>query len=126
MTPEQKLIKAICGKLPEEMTIEEKEAAIERAYERQANSVTDEEFKEMWGISIKESVDKSMLFAGWCDSVMRWKRDNATNRKYTISDSTPEFTLKQVCDMVQHFYHQGVEDGKNGVSEYDRLWKINR
>ena len=28
--------------------------------------------------------------------------------------------------MAQLFYRQGQEDGKNGVDEYDRLWKLNR
>lgn len=48
------------------------------------------------------------------------------DRKYHVAgDFTPVFSLSQVIDMAQLFYRQGMEDGKNGTSEYDRLWKVN-
>ena len=28
--------------------------------------------------------------------------------------------------MAQMFYRQGREDERNGVEEYDRLWKLNK
>lgn len=156
MTPKDNLMKAIFGKLPEEMTKEEmkqwisefckrkseKERSamlaeverlenmtdedIEREIEEAASSVTDEQFKEMWGCSIEESVNRSMLHAGWCEAVVNWQTEHMNDRKYhAAGDFTPVFSLSQVIDMGQMFYRQGLEDGKNGISEYDRLWKLN-
>lgn len=157
MTPKDNLMKAIFGKLPEDMTEEkimqcisefrkrksEKERSvmlseakrlenmtdedIEREIEEVAHSVTDEQFKEMWGCSIEESVNRTMLHAGWCEAVVNWQAEHMNDRKYhTGGDFTPAFSLSQVIDMAQLFYRQGFEDGKNGTSEYDRLWKLNR
>lgn len=124
MTPKEKLLKAIFGTT--EPTREQLEAAQEKLYEYQAKQVTDEDFQKMCGCSIQESVDRSMLFAGWCDTVVRWRQEHGNDRKYTVGDAEPEFTFRQVIDMIQTFYRQGQEDGRNGTSEYDRLWKINR
>lgn len=156
MTPEDNLMKAIFGKLPEEMTEEEvkqciseyrkrkseKERSamlaeaerlenmtdeeIEREIEEAASSVTDEQLKEMWGCSIKEFVNRTMVHAGWCEAVVNWQAEHMNDRKYhTGGDFTPVFSLSQVIDIAQLFYRQGMEDGKNGTSEYDRLWKLN-
>ncbi len=157
MTPKDNLMKAIFGKQPEEMTEEEMkqwiseyrkrkseqehsamlaeaeslenmtDEEIEREIEDAVNNVTDEQFKETWGCSIEESVNRTMLHAGWCEAVVNWQAEHMNDRKYhTGGDFTPVFSLSQVIDMAQLFYRQGFKDGKNGTSEYDRLWKLNR
>lgn len=127
LTPQDKLMKAIFGKLPEEMTDEEKARTEDRIYEEQANSVTDEEFEKLNGEKPDKFVGRMMLWAGWLESIMSWHREHGNDRKYHVmGDEKYIFTAKQVVDMVQMFYRQGVEDGKNGTTEYDRLWKINR
>ena len=124
LSPRENLIKAIFGTT--KPTQEQIEKAEEEMYERQAASVTDEEFKEIWGVSIEEHTNTMMLHAGWCDAVAKWNLDHGKERKYVVSDSKPQFTFGQVVDMVQLFYRQGQEDAKNDVQEYDRLWTLNR
>ena len=124
LTPKEKLLKAIFGTT--KPTQEQIEKAEEEMYERQAASVTDEEFKKIWGVSIEEHTNKMMLYAGWCDAVAKWNIDHGKDKKYVVSDSKPQFTFGQVVDMVQLFYRQGQEDAKNEVVEYDRLYKLNK
>lgn len=54
-SPEQKLMEAIFGK-----NMERKDEVMAKYYENQAENVTDEEFKTMWGISLDEHVKKMM------------------------------------------------------------------
>lgn len=126
LSPQDKLMIAVYGKLPEEMTPEEREQWREKIYEMQANSVTDEEFEKMNGCTVKESTDRAMRFAGWCDAVVNWQREHADERKYHVFEDKPVFTVKQVIDMAQMFYQQGRDDATANVDEYDRLWKLNR
>lgn len=145
MSPEDKLMCAIYGKSLNEVTeadverlrrkfpelmakIDAKQdARLETEIGEAVNSVTDDDFKKMWGCSIEESVHRSMLFAGWLEAVWHWKEQHADDRKYhVIGDKPKVFTVMQVVDMAQLFYRQGQEDGKHGVEEYDRLWKVNR
>lgn len=143
MYPEDKLMCAIYGKPLSEVTeadVErlrekfpelmakidaEQDAKLEAEIEEAVNSVTDEDFKKMWGCSIEESVHRSMLHAGWADAVAHWRQTHEHDRRYVISGSPKIFTFGQVCDMAQMFYRQGQEDVKNGVKEYDRLWTLN-
>ena len=147
MSPEDKLMCAIYGKPLSEVTeadVErlrrkfpelmakidaEQDARLEAEIEEAVNSVTDDDFKRMWGCSIEESVHRSMLFAGWLEAVWHWKEQHGGDRKYYVIGDKPkpkEFTVMQVVDMAQMFYRQGQEDGKHCVEEYDRLWKVNR
>ena len=147
MSPEDKLMCAIYGKPLSEVTDAdvdrlrkkypklmakidaEQEARLEAEIEEAVNSVTDEDFKKMWGCTIEESVNRSMLFAGWLQAVWHWKEQHAGDRQYHVIGDKPkpkEFTVMQAVDMAQLFYRQGQEDARNGVNEYDRLWKINR
>ena len=89
-------------------------------------SVTDEDFQKMWGCSIEESTHRTMLFAGWCEAVAKWNQEHGNDRQYHVLGFEPRFSGRQVCDMAQLFYRWGQEDGRNGVSEYDRLWKLNK
>ena len=120
MSPEDKLLKAIWG--DKYKTEAEVEAEIEEA----VSNVSDEDFKKQWGVSIEEHTNQMMLFAGWADSVSAWEREHGQERKYHVGDFESRFSFRQVVDMVQTFYRQGQEDGKNGVAEYDRLWTINK
>lgn len=107
----------------------EQEARLEAEIEEAVNSVTDEDFKKMCGFTIEESVNRSMLFAGWLQAVWHWKEQHENDRKYHVIGDKPkqnEFTVMQAVDMAQLFYRQGQEDARNGVNEYDRLWKLNR
>lgn len=147
MSPEDKLMCAIYGKPLSDVTdadvdrlrkkypklmakIDAKqEARLEAEIEDAVNSVTDEDFKKMWGCTIEESVNRSMLFAGWLQAVWHWKEQHACDRKYHVIGDKPkakEFTVMQAVDMAQIFYRQGQEDVRSGVTEYDRLWKLNR
>lgn len=58
----------------------------------------------MWGYSIEEHVNRSMLFAGWCDTVMRWEHWHDKERKYQLSDSLQRFATRQVIDLARFFY----------------------
>lgn len=104
----------------------EQEAKLEAEIEEAVNSVTDEDFKKMWGCSIEESFHRTMLFAGWCEAVGKWDQEHGNDRQYHVLGFEPRFSGRQVCDMAQIFYRWGQEDGKNGVNEYDRLWKLNK
>lgn len=144
MSPEDKLMCAIYGKPLSEVTEAdvdrlrkkfpdlmakidaEQEARLEAEIEEAVISVTDEDFKKMWGCTIEESAHRSMLHAGWLEAVWHWKEQHAGERKYHVSNDTPVFTVRQAVDMAQLFYRQGQEDALNGVKEYDRLWTLNR
>lgn len=120
MSPEDKMMKAIFKDKYKT------EAEIEAEIEEAVNSVSDEEFEKMWGCTPKEHTDKMMLWTGWCDFVINWQRKHGSERKYHVFDNENTFTTKQVVDIVQMAYRQGVEDSKNGTSEYDRLWIFNK
>ena len=121
MTPDDKLLKAIYGE--KYKTEAEMEAEIDEA----VNNVDDEEFKRIWGCTVEEHTHKMMLFAGFCDAVVQWERNHYNEKRYHADgDFTPHFSTRQVIDMAQMFYEQGQEDAKCGISEYDRLHKVNR
>lgn len=124
--PSDNLMRAIFGKLPEEMTSEEKEKWQDKLYEMQANSVTDEQFKEMCGRTHQEHTDQMMIWTGWCDTVARWNMEHGSERKYHSSSFEPMFSMRQVVDMMREVYEMGRQDAQNGVSEYDRLYKLNK
>lgn len=144
LSPEDRLMRAIYGKPLSEVTdadverlrkrfpklmakIEaEQNAKLEAEIEEAANSVTDEDFQKKCGCTIEESTHRTMLFAGWCEAITKWNMEHGNDRQYHVFEFEPRFSVRQVCDMAQLFYRQGREDGKNGVSEYDRLWKLNR
>lgn len=144
LSPEDRLMRAIYGKPLSEVTdadverlrkrfpklmakIEaEQNAKLEAEIEEAVNSVTDEDFQKKCGCTIEESTHRTMLFAGWCEAITKWNMEHGNDRQYHVSEFEPRFSVRQVCDMAQLFYRQGREDGKNGVSEYDRLWKLNR
>ena len=144
LSPEDRLMRAIYGKPLSEVTdadverlrkrfpklmakIEaEQNAKLEAEIEEAVNSVTDEDFQKMCGCTIEESTHRTMLFAGWCEAITKWNMEHGNDRQYHVFEFEPRFSVRQVCDMAQLFYRQGREDGKNGVSEYDRLWKLNR
>lgn len=124
LTPMQKLMKAIYGTTtPSEEQIEK---ARERLIERQAASVTDEDFKRMTGRSIEETTSRLMIHAGWCDAVARWRQEHEDDRRYHVTEHERVFTFQQAIDMARTFYLQGREDAASGTDEYDRLCKINR
>lgn len=123
LSPQDKLLKAVAkAQGLEYKTDTELEAEIEEA----VNSMTDEEYRRITGHDIHEDTHELMLFAGWLDMITFWRRTEGTKRKYTVSGSEPVFTSKQVCDLAQLAYRQGREDQAAGVSEYDRLWKLNK
>ena len=144
LSPEDRLMRAIYGKPLSEVTdadverlrkrfpklmakIEaEQNAKLEAEIEEAVNSVTDEDFQKKCGCTIEESTHRTMLFAGWCEAITKWNMEHGNDRQYHVFEFEPRFSVRQVCDMAQLFYRQGREDGKNGVSEYDRLWKLNR
>ena len=144
LSPEDRLMRAIYGKPLSEVTdadverlrkrfpklmakIEaEQNAKLEAEIEEAVNSVTDEDFQKKCGCTIEESTHRTMLFAGWCEAITKWNMEHGISRQYHVFEFEPRFSVRQVCDMAQLFYRQGREDGKNGVSEYDRLWKLNR
>ena len=144
LSPEDRLMRAIYGKPLSEVTdadverlrkrfpkltakIEaEQDAKLEAEIEEAVNSVTDEDFQKMCGCTIEESTHRTMLFAGWCEAITKWNMEHGNDRQYHVFEFEPRFSVRQVCDMAQLFYRQGREDGKNRVSEYDRLWKLNR
>ena len=107
------IIEGVIKKLTTVM-VEQLEAAQETLYE--------EQIKRSAGNNIQESVDRSMMFAGWCDAVGSWRQKHGQE----AADDKPEFTFRQAVSMAQEFYRQGQEDGHNGTSEHDRLWKLNR
>lgn len=51
---------------------------------------------------------------------------HGNERKYHVFEKRDIFSSKQVVVMAQMFYRQGREDERNGVEEYDRLWKLNK
>lgn len=121
-------IESLREKYPElmEKIDAEQEARLEAEIEEAVNSVTDEDFQKMWGCSIEESVNRSMLFVGWFEAVLKWDVENRQKKHYHIGGFEPRYSSRQVCDMAQFFYRQGREDQMNGIEEYDRLWKVNR
>lgn len=122
MTPQQKLMKAVFGKLPEEMTAEEREHWEDRIAEMQAESITDEEYEKICGESIDSSKDRMMLYVGWCKLISKWYMEHNNDRKYHVDEFKPTYSFRQVVDIAQMVYRQGLEDGKNGVTEYEHLW----
>ena len=126
MKPSDKLMKAIFGKLPEEMTAEERERWKDKILEIQASSFAVKEFEKVVGETPSAYVNDMMLFTGWCEALAKWRLENYYAKKYHVGDFQPMFSFKQVVDIAQHFYNQGHKDGEAGVSEYDRLWKLNK
>lgn len=124
LTPREKMLKAIFGTTTP--TREQITEAQEKLYEEQANSVTDEEIERTTGISMEEHMRKSILHAGWCEAVAKWRLEHEKDLKYLIYGFRPLFSFGQVVDMAMLFYRQGRLDSENGTSENDRLWKINR
>lgn len=124
LTPEQNLMMAVYGTL--KPSREQVEEVRDKLYEMQANSVTDEEFEKTWGVSIEEYTRRKMLWCGWLESITDWNMKHGNERKYHVFGKRDIFSSKQVVDMAQMFYRQGREDERNGVEEYDRLWKLNR
>ena len=97
-TLEDKLTYIMYGKLPEDMTDEDKA-------EQPANH------------------DKAMTRMGWANAVSAWHSRHKNDPKYLTSDKEALFSLAQASDMAQTFYLQGRQDEKDGITEYDRLWQ---
>lgn len=106
MTPEDRLVEAIFGKT---------QADIEREDLEKAESVTDEEFKQMWGVSIEEHTNKMMNFVGWCNQIARWQieKKKVGSKKYEFRD---------LVELAERFYTMGREDEKAGTDMRQRLW----
>lgn len=124
LSPEQNLMMAVYGTL--KPSREQFEKVRDKLYEMQANSVTDEEFKLTWGVSIEEHTKRMMLWCGWLEAITDWNMKHGNERKYHVFEKRDIFSSKQVVDMAQMFYRQGREDERNGVEEYDRLWKLKK
>lgn len=124
LSPEQNLMMAVYGTLTSSR--EQVENVRDKLYEMQANSVTDEEFKKTWGVSIEKHTKRMMLWCGWLEAITDWNMKHGNERKYHVFEKCDIFSCKQVVDMAQIFYRQGREDERNGVEEYDRLWKLNK
>lgn len=124
LSPEQNLMMAVYGTL--KPSREQVEKVRDELLEMQANSVTDEEFERIWGFSIDEHTRRMMLWCGWLEAITDWNMKHGNERKYHVFEKRDIFSSKQVVDMAQLFYRQGREDERNGVEEYDRLWKLNR
>lgn len=124
LSPEQNLIMAFYGTL--KPSREQVEKVRDKLYEMQANSVTDEEFEKTWGVSIEKHTRKTMLRCGWLVAITDWNLKHGNERKYHVFEKRDIFSSKQVVDMAQMFYRQGREDERNGVEEYDRLWKLSK
>lgn len=67
-----------------------------------------------------------MLWCGWLEAITDWNMKHGNECKYHVFEKHDIFSNKQVVDMAQMFYRQGREDERNGVEEYDRLWKLNK
>ena len=122
--PQTKLLEAVYGSWPP--TQEQIERVQEQLYEKQAESVSPEEFKKVWGVSIEEHSQKMMLWTGWLQSIQQWRDNNSQLPRYKLTGKPKIFSMWEVIDMVQYFYKQGVEDGQNGTTEYKRLHHINK
>ena len=124
LTPKEKMLKAIFGTTSP--TREQIAEAQERLFEEQANNVTDEDVEKATGVPMEEHLRKSMLYAGWCEAVAKWRLEHEKDRKYHVGGFDPVFSFGQAVDMAMLFYRQGREDTANGNSENDRLWKLNK
>lgn len=124
LSSEQNLMMAVYGTL--KPSREQVEKVRDELLEMQANSVTDEEFERIWGFSIDEHTRRMMLWCGWLEAITDWNMKHGNERKYHVFEKRDIFSSKQVVVMAQLFYRQGREDERNGVEEYDRLWKFNR
>ena len=109
LSPEQKLMNAIFGKNNEHY-----DEVMDKYYENQANSVTDEEFKKMWGVTPDEHAQHMLEFIGWCNAVSRWEMDNNCVGK--------DMGLRQLTQMAEYFYKKGRQDESAGITLYDSLW----
>lgn len=67
-----------------------------------------------------------MLWCGWLEAITDWNMKYGNECKYHVFEKRDIFSNKQVVDMAQMFYRQGREDERNGVEEFDRLWKLNK
>lgn len=67
-----------------------------------------------------------MFWCGWLEAITDWNMKHSNECKYHVFEKRDIFSSKQVVDMAQMFYRQGREDERNGVEEFDRLWKLNK
>ena len=106
LSPEDRLVEAIFGK-----TL----ADIESKDLEKADSVSDEEFKQTWGVSIEEHTNKMMNFVGWCQQIARWQveKKKVGSKKYEFRD---------LVELAERFYTLGREDEKAGIEMRQRLW----
>ena len=101
-TPEDRLMYVMSGKLPEDLTQEDK------------TENTDNE---------QSGEQKAMTRMGWANAVTAWITKHKDDPRYLASDKEKIMTLAEASDMAQTFYLQGRKDEKDGLTEYNRVWE---
>lgn len=101
LSPEDKLLKAIFGKTKKEIEQEE-EKKIED-FIKKVDAMSDEEFEKEFGYTReheRQHTNKMMEDIHWYDCIFKYLLDNGRTSK-------PQFSLKEVAELVKHFYHKG-------------------
>lgn len=110
MSPEEKLMTTIFGKPISEMSEEEKQAILDEEYDNEAESVSDEEFEKIWGISIDDHTKKMMCFVHWANAVNHFLIENKC-----VKDS---YNLHDLTRIAKFFYELGKYDIDGHKLEY--------